>query len=126
MKKIIFILPLAVMFLALIVPMTPALAIDCPGGGSTAGGQPCQLPTNANLQPNVLLATIEEITDWMFTGLLVLAVVMLIIAAYHYLFSGGSEEGTQKGKNYIIYTVIAIAVAMLAKGITFIVYQILK
>jgi hypothetical protein len=90
-----------------------------------AQGQPCQIPQTKLNNVGGVLKLIQYITNWMFTGLLVLSVLMIIIAAYHYLFSGGDEEGTSKAKKYLIYTVIAIAVAMLAKGVTFIVAEIL-
>ena len=90
-----------------------------------AQGQPCQIPQTKLNNVGGVLKLIQYITNWMFTGLLVLSVLMIIIAAYHYLFSGGDEEGTGKAKKYLIYTVIAIAVAMLSKGVTFIVAEVL-
>lgn len=90
-----------------------------------AQGKPCAIPSTKLNNIGGVMGLIQYITNWMFTILLVLAVMMIIIAAYHYLFSGGSEEGTSKAKNYLIYTVIAIAVAMISKGVTFIVAQVL-
>lgn len=123
MKKYVSFFALLFVGFMLVAP-TASLALDCPNGGDTRSG-PCKLPDRANLEVGLLVEYVQYVTDWLFTGLLLLAVLMMIIAAYHYLFSGGSEEGTQKGKNYIVYTVVALAIAMLSKGITFIVFELL-
>lgn len=111
----------------MLVAPSVSLALDCPSRSTVSGDTkwgPCELPDRSDLRVNLLVDLVETITNWLFTGLLLLAVLMMIIAAYHYLFSGGSEEGTQKGKNYIVYTVIALAVAMLSKGITYVVFEL--
>jgi hypothetical protein len=116
----------AVLFIGFILfAPVASLALTCPQGGDTTGNQPCKLPDQVGIRVNLVVALIEDISDWMFTGLLILSVVMMLIAAYQYLFSGGSEEGTQKGKNYIVYTVIALAVAMLSKGIVYVVFELI-
>jgi len=120
--------------------LTPTLgiaqvALQCPDGKTRTAGEPCPIPgktilgdvtnpSGSSLEGVITL--LNTITNWLFTFLLIFAVIMFIYAAYLYLFSGGSEEATGKAKNYLIYGVVGIAVAMLAKGVTFIVYQLLK
>jgi len=84
-----------------------------------AGAQPT-LPTagQTGIQNYGALTTkFDVIGNWMFGILLFLAVIFIIYAAFLYLTSGGVEEKTKQAKDYIIYAVIAIAVAILAKGI---------
>jgi hypothetical protein len=69
-------------------------------------------------------AIIVTVANWMFILLLVLAVLWIIIAAYKYLFSGGAEEAVSSAHKMIIYAAIAIAVAMLSKGVVFIVREL--
>ena len=66
---------------------------------------------------------INTISNWMFTILLVLAVIFILLAAYEYLLSGGGEE-TSKAHRMLIYAAVAIAVAFLAKGIVFVVAEL--
>lgn len=70
------------------------------------------------------VALIQKITNWLFTVLLVLAVLFIIMAAFKYLFSGGSEEAVGTAHKMIIYAVVAIAVAFLARGIVFVVQEL--
>ena len=67
-----------------------------------------------------------KIGNWLFTGLLIISVIMILVGAYQYLFSGGSEEKTGSAKKTIVYAVVALAVAMLAKGIPTLVHSIVS
>lgn len=108
-----------VLSLLAIIILTPALA-------SAAGGLK-GVPEASNTilanGPNGVLRLINTITNWLFTILLMLAVVFIILAAYKYLLSGGGEEVGAAHK-MIIYAAVAIAVAFLAKGIVFVVEQL--
>ena len=72
------------------------------------------------------LAIFNTLINWIFTLLLVFAVIFIILAAFAYLTAGGDEEKVGKAHQRIIYAVIAIAVAFLAQGISFVVAQLLK
>lgn len=95
---------------------------------------PLLLPTLAFAQekkvlidtPAKVLGVFRNLTNWLFTGLIIFSVVMLIVAAYKYLFSGGSEEGTSSARQTIIYATIALAVGMIAKGVPALVGSLLK
>lgn len=90
-----------------------ALAFDCPNGGPT----PCELQNAfATTGANGLINIVDTVTNWVFTLLLVVAVLYIILAAYEYLLSGGGEE-VKKAHKRLIYAGIAVAVAILAKGV---------
>ena len=72
------------------------------------------------------LAIFNQLINWLFTILLVLAVIFIIIAAFKYLTAGGEEENIKKAHKMIIMAVVAIAVAFLAQGVSFIVGQLLR
>ena len=76
--------------------------------------------------PEKVMAVFRNITNWLFTGLIIFSVVMLIVAAYKYLFSQGSEEATGSAKKTILYATIALAVGMVAKGVPAIVSSLLS
>lgn len=73
--------------------------------------------------PGGVVELIRTITNWMFTILLVAAVVFILLAAYKYLMSGGGEEVGAAHK-MLLYAAVAIAVAFLAKGIVFVVAEL--
>ena len=66
---------------------------------------------------------IRTITNWMFTILLVVAVIFILLAAFKYLASEGGEEVAVAHK-MLIYAAVAIAVAFLAKGIVYVVAEL--
>lgn len=72
-----------------------------------------------------LVAIIERLTNWIFIILLVVAVLFIILAAFAYLTAGGDEEKVGKAHQKIIYAVVALAVGFLAKGVSFVVAQLL-
>lgn len=63
---------------------------------------------------------IKKVGDWLFAIFMVLAVIFLLLAAYKYLFSGGSlakkdsPAEVQKAHKMLIYAVIAVTIAVLA------------
>jgi magnesium-transporting ATPase (P-type) len=65
--------------------------------------------------PESVIEFVVVIGNWIFTGLLVLAVIFVLLAAYHYM--GGNEEGVSKAHKMLIYTAVAVAVAVLAYGL---------
>lgn len=74
---------------------------------------------------NIVGAALNRIINRMFGLLLALAVLFIIVAAYNYLFSAGEPEKVKTATRMITYAVIAIAVAALARGIVFIVRQLI-
>ncbi len=108
-----------VAFGAFVLPMVSfAAAFDVPNGqdGTTIGIR--------NFED--VVGIIERLTNWIFIILLVLAVLFIILAAFSYLTAGGDEEKVSGAHQKIIYAVVAIAVAFLAKGVSFIVAQLLS
>ena len=63
------------------------------------------------------VALLNVIIQWLFYILLVVAVLILIWAAFTYLTAGGDEEKIGKAKNMIIGAVIALVIAFVASGI---------
>ena len=64
-----------------------------------------------------LLNTIYNITDWVFVVLIAAVSIMVILGAFSFLTSAGSPEGTKKGRDYILYAAIGLAVAFLARAV---------
>lgn len=65
--------------------------------------------------------TFEEliiaIINFLFTVALVIAPLMIIVGAFHFLTAAGDPKGVETGKKIIIYTLIGFVVILLARGI---------
>ena len=69
---------------------------------------------------------IVGLVNWVTGLFFVAAVLFLFYAAYLYLSAAGYPEKLKKAKDQLIYSVIAIAVALLAGSVRFIVQSILQ
>jgi hypothetical protein len=54
---------------------------------------------------------------YIFGFLIVVVVLMLMISAYMFVTAGGNPEQVTKAKNFLIYALIGLAVAVLARGL---------
>jgi len=60
---------------------------------------------------------IDAIIDFIFYIAIVIAPLMAIIGAFYLLTAGGDPKKIGTGKNIIIYTLIGLAIVMLARGL---------
>lgn len=67
---------------------------------------------------------LNRLANWMFIILLAVAVIMIIIAAYKYLTAGGDESKVSSAHKTLIYALVAIGVGLLAKGLIFLVAEL--
>lgn len=68
---------------------------------------------------------IVGLVNWITGLFFVAAILSLFYAAYLYLAAGGDPEKLGSAKNTLIYSIIAIAIALLASSVRFIVENIL-
>ncbi len=59
---------------------------------------------------------LSSIVTYIGTIFWILTVLFLVIAAFYYLTSAGSEDKLKKAKSMLIYAIIAIVVALFASG----------
>lgn len=62
-----------------------------------------------------LFNTIYSITNWLFYFLIVIAVLFVIIGGAAYMLSAGNSERAEKGKSIIIFAIVGLALALVAK-----------
>ena len=80
--------------------------------------------SNANLNINTVGPTtftgvvdlLRVIVRWVYIIFFIIAVLMILWAAFTYLMAGGDEGKVGEAKNRLIYAVIALVVAFLAVG----------
>lgn len=91
---------------------------ECP----TEPGQTCTITGCATKATSYwgmfcLLNTLYNITNWIFVILVALAAIFVIIGAMMILWSGGSQERVNNGRNYILYAMIGLLLAFLARAV---------
>ncbi len=57
---------------------------------------------------------LHRIANFLATILVVVSIIFIIIAAYNFLTSGGSEDKVASARNSILYAVVAIIIAAIA------------
>ena len=96
---------LAIKAAATLVALTPAVAL---------AQEPLPSPITA---PGDFITLLETISQWMFAIFLALAVIFLLYAAFMYLTAAGNESRVTAAKNVLVYSIVAVAIAVLAGGI---------
>ncbi len=62
-----------------------------------------------------MMDTIYTITDWIFLGVVSIAMIMIFIGAFNIITAGGSPEKVITGRSYIIFAAVGIIIALIAK-----------
>jgi len=65
------------------------------------------------------------VTDWIFVLLLIVAVIFFILAGLQFIAGGGNATAISGARTKILYGVIGIVVALLARGFPFVVENII-
>ena len=73
-----------------------------------------------------LVCIFDRGINWIFSILIILAVVFVLVGAYKYLFAAGESEKVKSANKTLMYAAIAIAVALLAWSVPAIVKVILN
>ena len=70
-------------------------------------------------RPSDITAIIQDILGWVAGIVMVIAMIMLLYAAILYLTAGGAEDRVKRAKNYLIYAIVGVAVALLAYSVPY-------
>lgn len=104
--------------LALLFSLAPTLAYaatkdDLQGGINTAsGGTPSDPGGDAATQTDSIISTVINILT---AAVGVAAIVMIVVAGFRYVTSGGKQESVTSAKNTILYAVIGLVIVALAQ-----------
>lgn len=61
------------------------------------------------------------VVGWLFTFLVILAIIFVLWAAFKYLTAAGDPEKVKSASHSLIYAAVAIVVAILARGVPLII-----
>ena len=64
-----------------------------------------------------VMLTLNNIVNWLFAILLIVAVIFLVIGGLQYVMAQGDAEKIKKAGQYILYALIGVIVALLARGL---------
>jgi len=93
-----------------VVAPNDTAAGDCTGGYCAGSGVEM-----SNWGMYCLLNTINNVTNWLFYLLLVAVVLMGVIGGVLYMTSAGDAERAGKGKSVIIYAIVGLVLALIAR-----------
>lgn len=66
---------------------------------------------------NALITTVDIMTNWVFAIFTVLAVIMVLLAAFQFVTGGGDAKKVEEARQKLIWASVGIIIALLAKGI---------
>ncbi len=81
------------------------------GGGGWGGSSPNKVP-----EPYID-KVLNNITNWLFAILLIVAAIFIIIAGYFFVTAAGDPEKTKRARDFIMYALIGVLVGFVAKGL---------
>jgi membrane-associated HD superfamily phosphohydrolase len=89
------------------------------------------LPTIGLAQPAVappvdVMQALTDITNWLFAILLAVAVIFLIIAGFYFITAQGDSDKVSKARMMVLWSLVGVAVAILARGLVMLVRQVLR
>lgn len=64
-----------------------------------------------------LINTLNAVVDWIFVILIAVAVLMVTLGAIQFITSAGRPEMTSSGRQYMIYALVGLILAFLARAL---------
>lgn len=62
-----------------------------------------------------------QIINWIFWALIVMTIIFVLVAAFKYLTAAGDSEKVKSAGATLLYAVVAVVVALIAKGLPLII-----
>lgn len=72
-----------------------------------------------------VMTALDNITDALFSILLIVAAIAIILAAYFFVTAAGEADKVKKARDFVLYALVGVLVAFLAKGLVMLIAQIL-
>ena len=133
MKKIFSIFLLVIFLGIMVAPVVMAQPVDkcvvtveVPGISGCKVGDPVTQATTPDFGMCCFVQTIHKITNWIFYIMTVIAILLFVYGGITFMTSMGNPDGATKGKNILIYAIIGLIVALLAKIVPSIVVSIVR
>ena len=105
MKKVIF--PVLALSMLMVVPFL-----------ANAAEPTMTIPAGTGVDIWTLLT---KTLNWFFNIAIIIAAIYLVYAGWQYITAGGDDEKMKKGLNTLVRALIGVGIALLAKGLIYIV-----
>jgi hypothetical protein len=97
-----------------------AKGMDCPAKGSD-----CLFDsTTYDCGACCMIDAVYAVSNWVFIVVLTIGFIFIILGAFNIITAGGSPEKVTAGRNYVLYAIIGIVVAVLFRSLPNIVLTI--
>lgn len=73
-----------------------------------------------------VMQALDDITNWLFAILLITAVIFLIVAGFYFITAQGDPDKVSKARNMVLWSLVGVAVGVLAKGLVMLVQRALR
>ncbi len=73
-----------------------------------------------------VIRTLDSVSNYLFGFLLVIAAISIIIAAFFFVTAAGDPDKTKTARNFVLYAVIGVLVAFLAKGLVMLINVVVR
>ena len=103
----------------LLMPMVAGAQTQNPFGQTSVGG-PGASGSEVNSVGDIF-QVLCRVLGWLFVFFIAIAVIFVIYAGWKYLTAGGEEEKIKEANRTLIYAVVAMVVAVLARSIPYVV-----
>ena len=64
-----------------------------------------------------VMTVLDNVTNWLFAILLIVAAIAIIIAAFNFVTAQGDADKVKTARQFVLYALIGVLVAILAKGL---------
>ncbi len=71
--------------------------------------------------PSGFIKLICDIADWMFTFIVVFAVIAILVAGFRYVTANGDAEAVEGANKALVFAAAAVAIAVVSKAIPLVV-----
>ena len=106
--------PLSVLLLA-----APARFADAITSGDKipSAEEETAVPIEGDISIEGILAVGRNIANILIAVVAIVAVIFIVIGGLQYVISGGDDERVKKARDYLIYGIVGLVVALLAFGV---------
>jgi len=82
-------------------------------------------PPGGTTAPAVdVIVVLDNLVDWLFAILLIIAAIAIIVAAYFFVTAAGDPDKTKKARDFVLYALVGVLVGISAKGLVALVRKI--
>lgn len=92
-------------------------AEECDITGGVSSGANCIGTKSSGLVDKSVTGTLGKVVNVMLWLVGIAAVIMIILAAFSYIFAQGDPKKVEGAKNQIVYALIGVVVSLLALGL---------